>query len=308
MNKTANLIAHSLLGAIEAQVTGNHVLAGALGAVTGEMTAELISRHLYNKAPSELTESEKKNVAALSQISAGIAGGIIGGSSAAGLSSAEIGRRAVENNAVNKNDAGDVDILLNMLNTSPSKVGLLKGEEASKKLLEFNDTEDIFELYAPNQVAYFNTKKGRYIYTENGGWIDMVHFLFYASEAYEEKLRLQTSGLSLEDSRNLAYAKSIYSGWKQENVFDAWFARHSSFSYEDLPSDRYGAEFGSKYFDKNLDSSLGEQILNFLTDLKPTKPENAPNYHSLPYKDNGKHPGIYNRTTKPMYTKDSEND
>lgn len=228
MNKTANLIAHSLLGAIEAQVTGNHVLAGALGAVTG-VTAELISRHLYNKAPSELTESEKKNVAALSQISAGIAGGIIGGSSAAGLSSAEIGRRAVENNAVNKNDAGDVDILLNMLNTSPSKVGLLKGEEASKKLLEFNDTEDIFELYAPNQVAYFNTKKGRYIYTENGGWIDMVHFLFYASEAYEEKLRLQTSGLSLEDSRNLAYAKSIYSGWKQENVFDAWFARHSSF-------------------------------------------------------------------------------
>lgn len=80
----------------------------------------------------------------------------------------------------------------------------------------------------------------------------MVHFLFYASEAYEEKLRLQTSGLSLEDSRNLAYAKSIYSGWKQEYVFDAWFARHSSFSYEDLPSDRYGAEFGSKYFDKNL--------------------------------------------------------
>lgn len=32
--------------------------------------------------------------------------------------------------------------------------------------------------------------KDRYIYTEQGGWIDMAHFLFYAGNAYSEKVSL----------------------------------------------------------------------------------------------------------------------
>lgn len=313
-NEQANLIAHAIWGAVEAYTQGGKAGAGAAAAVTGEVGANIISQSLFGKEPKNLTEAEKKTVSELSQVAAGLAGGLSasGGNS---LSTAQamktgqgIGKNAVENNAVNKNDAGDTATLLNMLNNSPSKVGLLKGEEASQKLLDFNNTGDISELYTPNQVAYFNIQKGRYIYTEKGGWIDMVHFLFYAGEAYEEKLKLQKEGLSLKESQDRAYVKSIFLGWKQENVFDAWFARHSSFSYEDLPSDRYGAEFGSKYFDKNSELSLGEQILNYLHSLKPAKPEDAPNYRDLPYKDNGKHPGIYNRTTKPIYTKEVHND
>lgn len=30
-------------------------------------------------------------------------------------------------------------------------------------------------------------KEERCLYTQNGGWIDMVHFLFYAGRVYENK-------------------------------------------------------------------------------------------------------------------------
>ena len=37
-----------------------------------------------------------------------------------------------------------------------------------------------------------------------------------------------------------------------------FFARHSAYSYEDLPSDKLGAEFGANYFNPESELSLGE--------------------------------------------------
>ena len=138
---------------------------------------------------------------------------------------------------------------------------------------------------------------------KRGGWIDVVHFLFYAGEAYEEKIKSLNSGFSLEQSENRAVNKSILSGWRQENVFDAWFAKHSRFSYEDLPSDKFGAEFGAKYFSPSSNLTLGEQVINYIEHLKPQKPELAPNYHNLPRIDKREHSGIYKYSTKPIFTK-----
>ncbi|QGM80838.1 VENN motif pre-toxin domain-containing protein [Otariodibacter oris] len=91
-------MAHAVLGAIEAQVTGNHALAGAAGAVAGELSAKIITEKLYNKTPDKLTESEKQTVATLSQIAGGLTGGLVGDSTGSGISSAGIATRAVENN------------------------------------------------------------------------------------------------------------------------------------------------------------------------------------------------------------------
>lgn len=85
---------------------------------------------------------------------------------------------------------------------------------------------------------------------------------------------------------------------------DKYAARHSAYSYEDLPSDKYGAEFGANYFDPNSNLSLAEQLENYLNSLGATSPENAPNYNTLPDDEgNLKTPSKTNKTTKPVYTK-----
>ncbi|STO59245.1 filamentous hemagglutinin outer membrane protein [Canicola haemoglobinophilus] len=102
-NTTANLMAHALLGAIEAKATGTNALAGAAGALTGEAAAQIIAQKLYgidgkSKTTNDLSESEKQTITALSQLAGGLAGGVIGDSTTSAVSSADIAKRAVENN------------------------------------------------------------------------------------------------------------------------------------------------------------------------------------------------------------------
>ncbi|WP_293731232.1 hemagglutinin repeat-containing protein, partial [uncultured Actinobacillus sp.] len=106
VDKTANLAAHAILGALEAQVTGNNALAGAAAATTGEAAAMVITNTLYNgKKAEELTENEKQNVVFLSQVASGLASTFIAndGTASAAMGS-EIGKRAVENNYLSKQD------------------------------------------------------------------------------------------------------------------------------------------------------------------------------------------------------------
>ncbi len=101
VNTEANLMAHAVLGAIEAYATGNNAAAGALGALTAEAAAPYLMQALYKTDKAEnLTDSQKQNIANLSQIAAGLAGGVTGDSTADFVSGAEIGKRAVENNAI----------------------------------------------------------------------------------------------------------------------------------------------------------------------------------------------------------------
>ena len=84
-----------------------------------------------------------------------------------------------------------------------------------------------------------------------------------------------------------------------------FFAEHSAFSYEDLPSDKYGADFGANYFDPNSEQTFGEQLEQYFNDvLKATEPNNAPNYNSLPSKDDTRNPpSRTNGSSFPVYTK-----
>ncbi|WP_216605098.1 VENN motif pre-toxin domain-containing protein, partial [Pelistega suis] len=100
VNREANLMAHALLGAVEAYATGNHVVAGAAGAVSGELAAQVLTEQLYHTTPDQLTESQKQTITALSQLASGLAGGLVGDSTSSAIGAAEIGKRAVENNAL----------------------------------------------------------------------------------------------------------------------------------------------------------------------------------------------------------------
>lgn len=108
VNQAANLMAHAVLGAIEAYATGNNALAGATGAATAEYLAGELATRMYGKEPADLTNAQKQTITALTQLASGLVGTGVGGESADGISAAGIGKRAVENNAVTPETVWDV--------------------------------------------------------------------------------------------------------------------------------------------------------------------------------------------------------
>lgn len=180
-----------------------------------------------------------------------------------------------------------------VLDNSSRKVGHFKGADAKNYMLSLGKTE--FKLKKmrplPTQTGYFNQKKGRYVYTKKGGWVDMVHFLFDAGKAYEYK----------QNGEKNPIGEAVQDGYHQE-LTDEYAASHSAYSYEDLPSDYFGADFATNHFNPDSDLTFGEQLVNYLNNvLGATDPEKAPNYKDLPTTE-PKKPTRTNKTTKPVYT------
>ena len=190
---------------------------------------------------------------------------------------------------------GTISNFKNLIDNSPRKVGKFKGIEASNYLKSLGETKFNFKQMRPlpTQTGFFNSKKGRYIYTKKGGWIDMAHFMFYAGKAYQYKL----------DGKSNPIGEAVQDGFNQE-LSDSFVAKHSAYSYEDLPSDKFGAEFAVNYFDSNINVTFSEQLTNYFNNtLKASTPEDAPNYNDIPSKDSKNNPTKINKTTTPIFTK-----
>lgn len=219
-----------------------------------------------------------------------------------------------------KPQAGTAAGFVSFLNNTRSKMGTLTGLMAHDAMMKLGNTEMNWKHLRPEPTTTnpFNTSKDKYIYTEKGGWLDMAHFMFYAGKAYEykqEKLSAQKivnsdTFSSLPPETQMAFqqkagmspvGEAVQDGYTQE-MSDRIVAKHSAYSYEDLPSDKLGAEFGANYFDPNSKLTLGEQLQNYLNGLGATQPENAPNYNSLPTKDPEDNPTRTNHTTTPVFT------
>ena len=210
--------------------------------------------------------------------------------------------------------AGTVVGFVNFMNRIPTDIGKTKGIDAHNAMLRMGETKGIL----PANTAPFNNSGGnRYIYTKKGGWIDMAHFMFYAGRAYMYKQQMQDAQRCI-NSMTFAFTSSDYQrmiiqlanmnpvgeaiqdGYYQEYA-DLLTAPHSAFSYEDLPTDKFGAEFGATYFDPNSNKTFAEQIKDYLNNvLEATNPEFAPNYDKLPVEYPDK-PTQTNKTTTPMY-------
>ncbi|MGR6772230.1 hemagglutinin repeat-containing protein [Pectobacterium brasiliense] len=99
----ANAMAHAVVGAVVAQLSGQDAAAGAIGASSGELAARAIMAAQYpGKTANDLTEEEKQSVSALSTLASGLVSGLAGNSTASAASGAQSGRNAVENNYLNK--------------------------------------------------------------------------------------------------------------------------------------------------------------------------------------------------------------
>jgi filamentous hemagglutinin len=76
-------------------------VAGGLGAGGGELAARYIAGQLFpGKTAEQLSESEKQQVSALSELATGLAGGLATGDTGGAVTAAQAGKNAVENNSL----------------------------------------------------------------------------------------------------------------------------------------------------------------------------------------------------------------
>ena len=219
--------------------------------------------------------------------------------------------------------AGTVSGFIEFLNNTSTKMGIQRGNAAHDALFRLAKVDWSGGKPTPATTAPFNLQADRYIYTEKGGWLDMSHFMFYAGTAYKYKQEnaqaksllqsMKEAGIPYSEiPKNIISSammdpvgETIQDGYQQEWA-DKVFAKWSSYSYEDLPTDKFAADFGANHFDPNSNLSLGEQIGNYLIkNLKATTPEKAPNYNNLPSSEPTERPSRVNYSTKPVYTKDN---
>ena len=71
-----NIPAHMIWGAVESQLMGGDALSGALSVGAGEAAAHYLAKEVYQKDIRELSEDEKRNISALSQLTAAITSGL----------------------------------------------------------------------------------------------------------------------------------------------------------------------------------------------------------------------------------------
>jgi len=92
VDKVANALGHAVAGALVAKAGGNNALAGATGAVSGELIAQIITEQYFDKPVDQLSAEEKEWVTNLSTIAAGVAGGIASDSTAGMVQAPQLGR------------------------------------------------------------------------------------------------------------------------------------------------------------------------------------------------------------------------
>jgi len=105
-NPEAQAMAHAVVGAVASYASGNSALAGAAGAVSGELMAQLVMKQLYPDKTdvSQLTETEKQTISTLGTLAAGLAGGVVGDSMADAVAGAQAGQNSVNNNLFGGNE------------------------------------------------------------------------------------------------------------------------------------------------------------------------------------------------------------
>ncbi|WP_141683096.1 VENN motif pre-toxin domain-containing protein [Gilliamella intestini] len=98
-NILANTVSHAILGAVVAELQGNSALVGGLGAAASERGAEVIMGILYpDKDIKDLSQEERQQISALSQLATGLAIAAMGGDIQDVNTGVAAGKNAVENN------------------------------------------------------------------------------------------------------------------------------------------------------------------------------------------------------------------
>ncbi|MEB7934488.1 VENN motif pre-toxin domain-containing protein, partial [Enterobacter quasiroggenkampii] len=108
------VLAHAVVNAALAAASGRDAASAAAGAAVGELVGKIAVDKLagkiavdgFGKQISELSEEDKQTVSALATLASGLAGGLVGDSSANAVAAAQAGKTTVENNTLGPNSFG----------------------------------------------------------------------------------------------------------------------------------------------------------------------------------------------------------
>ncbi|EQA4282139.1 VENN motif pre-toxin domain-containing protein [Cronobacter dublinensis] len=118
----------------------NRSISGASDAAFGEAMGYLIAKEVYKKAPSQLNETEKQTVAALSTLASGLAGALAGNSTEAVAAAAKAGQTTVANNFLSQGRPKDFTEQLKGCNGNPSC------EQGVRKDMAKESAENVLKL------------------------------------------------------------------------------------------------------------------------------------------------------------------
>lgn len=193
-----NAMAHAVWGAVSAQMSGGNAGAGAAGAFSGELATRYIAEKYWGadtpKKIAALGQEDREQLSLLGTLAAGLAGGMVGNSSAAATSGAVAGKNAVENNflgatssekldkAVEKIKAGDKSLatakdLINLENADKRSDALMdkfRHDPTSLSGSERIELNSYVRIFATEMQSVYGSKKGQ----------EMVASLF-ANPGYE---------------------------------------------------------------------------------------------------------------------------
>lgn len=102
------VLAHAVVNAALAAASGRDAASAAAGAAVGELAGK-IAVDGFGKQVSELSEEEKQAVSALATLASGLAGGLVGDSSANAVAAAQAGKTTVENNYLSNQQRSERD-------------------------------------------------------------------------------------------------------------------------------------------------------------------------------------------------------
>ncbi|MBQ0528513.1 VENN motif pre-toxin domain-containing protein [Providencia rettgeri] len=160
----ANAMAHAVLGAVVAELNNQSAVAGGLGAGGGELSAHVIMNTLFpGKEIWELSESEKQQVSALSQLASGLAGGLTTGDVAGAITGSQAAKNAVENNRLSQDERATLNKALddqeagkNLKSASLDIIYLIDKDKYTNSLIERNSKGLLNEKEQAVLVEYLN--------------------------------------------------------------------------------------------------------------------------------------------------------
>ncbi|MEH3627386.1 contact-dependent inhibition toxin CdiA [Enterobacter roggenkampii] len=135
------VLAHAVVNAALAAASGRDAASAAAGAAVGELAGK-IAVDGFGKQVSELSEEEKQAVSALATLASGLAGGLVGDSSANAVAAAQAGKTTVENNYLSQPEKTELEIAKQTLKNSKDPAEREKAQQKYDALIEKNIASD----------------------------------------------------------------------------------------------------------------------------------------------------------------------
>ncbi|XKM14519.1 hemagglutinin repeat-containing protein [Orbaceae bacterium ac157xtp] len=277
-SEIANKTLHAVLGAAVAKLQGNSAIAGGAGAVTGEVVADIICDKLYGKDVKDLTEAEKENISALTQLATGLATvASTGGDLNATGTAVAAGKNAVENNKmVFPKAPGPLGVLEMLLTPSELGSGMLPSALSNTEFFTHYVLMSNFNLTREEAIQYVDSlppdtllnlvdfdpkmEDGKYDHLYANAVINLYNESKNNTEATESSEAITSSGApglppdDDKDKRNNDQKKLDI------KIANSDYLKRNGFDAHKIKEEFFGRGSNSKY-DIYIDKKTGELML-----------------------------------------------